>query len=551
VEFEKIKNLAKAVWHDPEIFFRWNPVPKWIAAGWRLQARLSLSVRFAIGFGVLALVMLGAFFVAHGWWAEWAGFAGEGCEAFARYLEREGHTLYGQHLSWVAAGAALLCAASAGLAFVRKPFAFRTMQAAWALSFVVGALVFRWTIRAADIINLADNKAFGSLARNDVWAWSFIDGFFVLVWALVLLVALVAVAARRAYGLSGMPAPFRRDVGGDLVEDVKRGGSNPRWRSSIRWAYSIFLVMLIVPYLLIWWGWEEPYGLPQGQGEMVQQQQVKIKKEKKKKKKKLTINPFSPYILERMDIDDVKTLEELEEESRDTYVATSSQALGKGGKGKGGWPEGMENAKVRFIRLEYRGGDWNQDMGKGADYNLLIKFHEWTGFKIAKETEHRPIERLKYFPKKKSPPFVFLTGMGGMSVSEKEVKILREYCLAEGGMLFIDNGGGHFGSAVRSLLARVFPGKALVDIPNDDPIYQMPYVFPDGAPPFWHHDGYRPMGIRDEGRWVVFYHPGDVNDAWKDDHSGASAEVADQAYKLGVNVMFYAFNQYYRRHYEQ
>ena len=39
--------------------------------------------------------------------------------------------------------------------------------------------------------------------------------------------------------------------------------------------------------------------------------------------------------------------------------------------------------------------------------------------------------------------------------------------------------------------------------------------------------------------------------AWKDDHSGASAEVADQAYKLGVNVMFYAFNQYYHRHYEQ
>lgn len=39
--------------------------------------------------------------------------------------------------------------------------------------------------------------------------------------------------------------------------------------------------------------------------------------------------------------------------------------------------------------------------------------------------------------------------------------------------------------------------------------------------------------------------------ACKDDHSGASAEVADQAYKLGVNVMFYAFNQYYHRHYEQ
>ena len=77
----------------------------------------------------------------------------------------------------------------------------------------------------------------------------------------------------------------------------------------------------------------------------------------------------------------------------------------------------------------------------------------------------------------------------------------------------------------------------------------LPYVFPDGAPRFWHHDGSRALGIRHEGRIMVYYHPGDVNDAWKDGHSGASAEVADQAYKLGVNVMFYAFNQYYRRHY--
>ena len=52
-------------------------------------------------------------------------------------------------------------------------------------------------------------------------------------------------------------------------------------------------------------------------------------------------------------------------------------------------------------------------------------------------------------------------------------------------------------------------------------------------------------------RWVVFYHPGDINDAWKDGHSGAAPQVADQAYKLGVNVIYYAFNQYYRRHYEQ
>jgi hypothetical protein len=236
----------------------------------------------------------------------------------------------------------------------------------------------------------------------------------------------------------------------------------------------------------------------------------------------------------------------------DTYAADQSFGkLGKGGGKGGGWPKGMEGANVRFIRLRYGGGDWDQDMGRGADYNVLIRFNQFTGLPIARETESREIDRLPLFPKKKSPPFVFLTGRSSINISEREVKILREYCEREGGMLFIDNGGGYFGHSVRQLLRRVFPGKNLVDIANDDPIYQAPFVFPDGAPPFWHHDGNRALGIRHEGRWVVFYHPGDVNDAWKDGHSGAAPQVADQAYKLGVNIIYYAFNQYYKRHYEQ
>ena len=513
---------------------------------WRHQSRLSVPVRFAIGFAGLALMMAGAAYLAFGGWVEWSEIE----EHFIRYLEKAGHIAAGRHLAWAAAGAAGLSLLAAILAFVKKPFVFRLFEVAWASSFAIGFAIFRWTVRAADILNLADNKGFDAGMRDNLWTASFFTGFFSLFWPAVLLIAILSVAARRIYGVN--KAPFGRDVGGEILTSLRTGGKDPRWRSSIYWAISLFLAVLILPYLMFFWGWEKPYGLPKGRGEPQMQQVVKVKKVKKKKKK-LTINPFSPYILERMNIDDVKTLDELETESRDTYVATANQGsgLGKGGKGKGGWPEGMEDAAVRFIRLKYKGGDWDQDMGKGADYNLLIKFHEWTGMKIARETEFREISRLKFFPKKKSPPFVFMTGMRGISLSDSEVKVLRNYCLVEGGMLFIDNGGGYFDGAVKAMLRRVFPGRPLVDIPNDDTIYQQPYVFPDGAPPFWHHAGYRAMGVRDEGRWVVFYHPGDINDAWKDDHSGASAEVADQAYKLGINVMYYAFTQYYHRHYEQ
>jgi len=52
------------------------------------------------------------------------------------------------------------------------------------------------------------------------------------------------------------------------------------------------------------------------------------------------------------------------------------------------------------------------------------------------------------------------------------------------------------------------------------------------------------MGVRHNGRWVVFYHPGDVNDAWKTGHSGLSPDKAKAAYNLGVNVLYYSFTKY-------
>ena len=520
-----------------------SAVGRAVACLWRLQSRLSVPFRFAVGFSIMSLAMTGCAFLLDGAWIAWAGFD----EPSVRYLETAGHLATAGRLAWASVGCAAFCALAALLSVVRVAFVFRILQAAWAAAFAVGFVVFRWTVRAADIVNLADPKGFDAAMRDNLWTASFLAGFVALLVALTMLVALVSGAARRRYGLTRLP--FGRDVGGDVIASLKLGGDDPRWRSSLYWAISIFVAALFLPYLMFCWGWEEPYGLPAGGGQAVQQQVVKVKKIHRKKQKKLTVNPYSPYILERMNIDDVKTLAELDDESRDTYEATVASGGGKG-TGTGGWPAGMADGKIRFIRLKYKGGDWDQDMGKGADYNLLLKFHAWTGMKIAKDTEFREIERLKFFPKKKAPPFVFLTGRGNINVSDKEVKILRDYCLVEGGMLFIDNGGGHFDSSVRNLLRRVFPGRPLVDISNDDSIYQRPYVFPDGAPPFWHHAGYRAMGVRDEGRWVVFYHPGDINDAWKDDHSGASAEVADQAYKLGVNVLFYAFNQYYHRHYE-
>ena len=294
---------------------------------------------------------------------------------------------------------------------------------------------------------------------------------------------------------------------------------------------------------------EKPYGIPKGSGvETIQT--IQVKRVKRKKKDRLVLNMNSPIIFHSPKIDDSDLQKELEELTQDQYEATALRKKpGKGGGSAGGWPHGMANARVRFIRLKYRGGDWDQDMGYGGDYNLLLKFRDITGFKIAANTEAMEINRLRRFPKHKAPPFVFLTGKGGIRLSAAEQKTLRWYCLEEGGMIFADNGGGHFGHAFRSLVRRAFPDLPLVDIASDDPIFRQPFAFPGGAPPLWHHDGRRALGVKFEGRWVVFYHPGDIADAWKTGHSGASKAVAARAFRLGINVMFYAFTQYLARHY--
>jgi len=276
---------------------------------------------------------------------------------------------------------------------------------------------------------------------------------------------------------------------------------------------------------------------------------VQVKRIKREKPEKLVLNLDSPIIWKRPEPKDIEILKEMEEATDEIYVANRNIGkMGAGGGNKGGWPDGVEGAAIRFIRLKYNGGDWDQDMGHGADYNMLLYFSKVTGFKIAPNTEFKEISRLARFRKGKAPRFVYMTGMSNIHVSSSESRILRKYCLDEGGMVFADNGGGYFDRAFRNMCRKVFPDKSLVDIPDDDPIYQQPFVFPNGAPPLWHHSGHRAMGIRHEGRWVVYYHQGDINDAWKTGHSGASDAVASRALKLGINIMYYAFTRYYEKH---
>jgi hypothetical protein len=111
-------------------------------------------------------------------------------------------------------------------------------------------------------------------------------------------------------------------------------------------------------------------------------------------------------------------------------------------------------------------------------------------------------------------------------------------------MIFGDNGGSsRFHYAFLSMMNRVLPNVRYVAVPLDDVIHRIPYQIPF-LPYVAPHGGKQALGWKVDGRWVCYYHPGDIGDAWTDDHSGVPPEIWEFCYQLGTNVFFYAHAEY-------
>lgn len=332
---------------------------------------------------------------------------------------------------------------------------------------------------------------------------------------------------------------------------------NSSFSRSFSWVVFYLLCLLLLPYLLNFayigflpnpfapmnedFNRQDAYNIPGGGGDAAPAQQVVVKKKKKKKIKKYIINPRTSIIFEIPPLNDEEHLQEIDEATETQYTTGSMFGKGKN-KGRPGWAGGMEDAPIRFIRLQYNGTRWDWNMGKGADYNMLIYLRD-IGFKIANDTESVTINKLaKGFRKGKKPPFVYMTGQGTINLSASEVKQLNDYLLKDGGMIFADNAGGNFHHYFVAALKRILPNHKLVEIANDDPIFTAPYYFPNGAPALFRHSGSRALGIKNNGRWIVFYHQGDIGDAWKG--AGLTEQQRTDAFKMGANVISYAFGAY-------
>lgn len=335
-------------------------------------------------------------------------------------------------------------------------------------------------------------------------------------------------------------------LGDRIMENLRVHGKDPRFRkSSYSSMLTHLLIIVIIPVLVQMVGCVDRYTVPEGSGEPMAAV-VQVVQREVQEQQQLILRPDAPIIFDIPDLDDSKLLDEVMEMSELAYqVDPHAGRLGEGGGQEGGWPDGMADGVVRFIRLEYNGPGWDNAMGPGedSDLNFLRTFGRLTGLRTSNRNESHGVRNLGRYAKGYAPPFVFMTGHAHIRLSSAELQVLREY-LNGGGMLFASAGSAQWHNEFRNLMRQLYPDDNLRVIADDDPIFRQPYYFANGAPPLWHHGGRQAMGIRRDGRWTVFYHPGDIQDAWRTGHSGLSPELAQRAAQLGVNVIYYAFTNY-------
>lgn len=192
---------------------------------------------------------------------------------------------------------------------------------------------------------------------------------------------------------------------------------------------------------------------------------------------------------------------------------------------------------VTIGRLQYDGGgDWYANPSSLP--NLLAAIRAQTSLPVAE----REVTVTLDSPGLWEVPYLYMTGHGNVHFTEREVVLLRRY-LEGGGFLHADDNYG-MDESFRRELARVFPDRALVDVPLDHPVYHLVHEFPDGLPKVHEHDG-KPaqgLGLFLGDRLAVFYsYESDLGDGWEDATvHGDPPAVREAALRMGVNLFAYA-----------
>jgi hypothetical protein len=198
-----------------------------------------------------------------------------------------------------------------------------------------------------------------------------------------------------------------------------------------------------------------------------------------------------------------------------------------------------QQSKTQIALLKYNGGgDWYANLETSLP-NLIAFANEELDMNL--DAEQEIVEAGD--PEIIQFPVVHMTGHGNVIFSAAELENLSNYLLG-GGFLHIDDNYG-MDAYIRVQLERLFPGKELVELPDNHPIFSAHYSFNGGLPKIHEHDDKDPKAyaLFHEGRMICLYtYECDLGDGWEDPgaHKDSDAKRLE-ALKMGANILAYVF----------
>lgn len=278
----------------------------------------------------------------------------------------------------------------------------------------------------------------------------------------------------------------------------------------------------------------------------------------------------------------------------DDWREFDRRGFGRGGYGRGGYRGGWRGERsarealndpnfpdwevdpdfkadvFTFVRVRYssdRGGwgnGWATDF-PDSDMNFSLRLHQLTTLKVNPD----PVILDLTDPRLFDYPFIYMIEPGRLWFDEYEVQALRRY-LENGGFLMVDDFWGVYEwENFYNQIKRVFPNRAVEDVPLSHPIFNCVYKLKEKPQvPAINRGGWRGgrngityergkyygpnhdtdphyRAIKDDaGRIMVFIcHNTDLGDGWE--REGVDEEYFEEfsvkkSYPMGINIVTYA-----------
>ena len=200
----------------------------------------------------------------------------------------------------------------------------------------------------------------------------------------------------------------------------------------------------------------------------------------------------------------------------------------------------LSGQSFSIARVHYGGGgDWYSN---ASSLPNLLKYLERNTTMSVYNKENKiklTIENLN------QNPYLYLNGHGNIKFNDDEVIALRS-ALMNGSFLHADDNYG-MDKSFRREMKKVFPNKEFVNLPNNHPVFDSYYDFPNGLPKVHEHDNKPPQALAlfEGGKMIVLYtYESDLGDGWEDGSVHQNPwPIRESALKMGVNIIYFVLTQ--------